>query len=148
MFSCAAEREGHCKQILLACVGNAVLDGPHWVCHSPRQSVFPRTTLLRLQGALQGNSLKWALCYLPFPGLSCSGSWVLHRGTDPDRLSVLCYSQVQPTLSTKCLVRSLSQVGHASNAPLLFQLLSFSGVPQGHSPKCSVCVFWGVDLRL
>ena len=123
-------------------------DEPHWVFHSPRQSVFPRTTLLSLQVALQEDSLKWALCYLPFPGLSCSGCWVLHRGKDPDGLCVLFYSQVQPTQSTKHLARSLSQVGHEFYAPPLFQLLSFPGVPQGHSPMCAVCVFWGVNLRL
>ena len=28
------------------------VDGPHWVCHSPRCCVLPRSTLLSLQGAL------------------------------------------------------------------------------------------------
>ena len=43
-----------------------------------------QSTLLRLQVALQGNCLKWALGCMHFPGLSCSGSgsWVLHKGTD------------------------------------------------------------------
>ena len=46
--------------------------------------VLSRSTLLRLQNALQGNCLKWALGCMLFPGLSCSGSgsWVLHKGTD------------------------------------------------------------------
>ena len=41
-------------------------------------------TLLRLQVALQGNVLKWALGCVHFPGLSRSGSGshVLHKGTD------------------------------------------------------------------
>ena len=57
--------------------------GSHWVCHSPRQSVLPRSSLLRLQGALQGHCPTWALNYeMHFPGLSHSGSWVLHKGTD------------------------------------------------------------------
>ena len=58
--------------------------GPHWVCPSSRQCVLPRSTLLRLQGALQGHCPKWALCFVNFPGLSCSGSGsqVLHKGTD------------------------------------------------------------------
>ena len=40
--------------------------------------------LLRLQVALQGSSLKWALGCVHFPGLSCSGSGsqVLHKDTD------------------------------------------------------------------
>ena len=44
--------------------------------------VLSWSTLLRLQVALQGNCLKWALGCMHFPGLSCSGSQVLHKGTD------------------------------------------------------------------
>ena len=50
------------------------------VCHSLRWHVFPGFTLLRLQGALQGNCPKWALCFVHFPGPSCSGSWVIPKG--------------------------------------------------------------------
>ena len=53
--------------------------GPHWVCPSPRQHVLPGSTMLRLHGALQGHCPKWALHFMYFPGLSHSGSWVLHR---------------------------------------------------------------------
>ena len=77
-------REEHCKQISLACVGSArsVLATlglpPFTAC------VFSQSTLLRLQVALQGNCLKWALGCLYFPGLTCSGSGsqVLHKGAD------------------------------------------------------------------
>ena len=61
------------------------VSGPHWVYpRSLTACVFPRSTLLRLQIALQGNCLKWALGCMHFPGLSCSGtgSRVLHKGTD------------------------------------------------------------------
>ena len=46
--------------------------------------VLSWSTLLRLQVALLGNCLKWALGCMLFPGLSCSGSgsWVLHKGTE------------------------------------------------------------------
>ena len=46
--------------------------------------VLSQSTLLRLQVALQGNCLKWALGCVHFPGLSHSGagSRVLHKGTD------------------------------------------------------------------
>ena len=46
--------------------------------------VLSWSTLLRLQVALQGNYPKWALGFVHFPGLSCSGSGsqVLHKGTD------------------------------------------------------------------
>ena len=36
-------------------------------------TVFPGSTLLRLQGALQGHCPKRALRFVHFPGLSCSG---------------------------------------------------------------------------
>ena len=57
--------------------------GPHWVW-SGLQCLFSGSTLLRLQGALQGHCPKRALCFMYFPGLSCSGSGsrVLHRSTD------------------------------------------------------------------
>ena len=72
-----------------------MVDGPHWVCHSPRWHVLPGSILLRLQGALQGRCPKWALHSMHFPGLNCSGSQVLHGGTDPDGLCVLCPSKIQ-----------------------------------------------------
>ena len=64
--------------------------GPPWVYHSPGQRVFPRSTLFRLQGALQGHCPKWALHFMQSPGLSCSCSRELCRGTDPDGLCILC----------------------------------------------------------
>ena len=46
--------------------------------------VLSLSTLLRLQIALQGTCLKWALGFVYFPGLSFSGSGsqVLHKGTN------------------------------------------------------------------
>ena len=46
--------------------------------------VLSRSRLLRLQVALQGYCLRWALGCVHFPGLSHSGSsrQVLHKGTD------------------------------------------------------------------
>ena len=46
--------------------------------------VLSRSTLLRLQVALPGNCLRWALGCVHFPDLcySGSGSQVLHKGTD------------------------------------------------------------------
>ena len=55
---------------------------PHCTCPSSRCRVLHEFTLLSLQGALQGYCPKWALRFVNFPGLSCSGSWVLHKGTD------------------------------------------------------------------
>ena len=53
--------------------------GYTWACHNPTWHALPGSTLLSLQGALQDHCPKWAL---HFPGLSHSGSWVLHKGTD------------------------------------------------------------------
>ena len=74
--------------------GVLTVAGPHWVCHSPRWHVLPGSTLLSLQGALQGDSPKWALHFVHFPGQSHSGSRLFCRGTDPDGLCNLCPSQV------------------------------------------------------
>ena len=59
------------------------MSGPHWVCPRSRR-VLSRSTLLRLQVALQGNCLQRALGCMHFPGLSHSGSGsrVLHKGAD------------------------------------------------------------------
>ena len=56
---------------------------PHGVCPSS-WSVLPGSTLLRLQGVLQGHCPKLALHFVHFPGLSHSdsGSLVCHKGTD------------------------------------------------------------------
>ena len=74
LFSCAAGREEHCKQILLTCVGIA---HSVWATlgfsHAHGMCDF-RSALLRLQVALPGNCLKLALGYVHFPVLSCSGS--------------------------------------------------------------------------
>ena len=75
--------------------GVLTVDGPHWVCHSPKQHELPRSTLLRLQPALQGHCPKWTLCLMHLPALSCSGSQVLCKGTDPDGLCILCSFQVK-----------------------------------------------------
>ena len=75
--------EGGTPQTIAAGVcGELPVDGQHWVSHSPRWHVLPRSTLLRLQGALQGHCPKWALGFMHFPGLSRSGSQVLRTGTD------------------------------------------------------------------
>ena len=62
--------------------GVLTVHGPQQVCHSSRRYVLPGSTLLRLQGALQGHCLKRTLHFLHFPGLSCSGSQVVHKDSD------------------------------------------------------------------
>ena len=89
--------------------------GPHWVCPRSRQRyVLPGSTLLSLQGALQGHCPKRALHFMHFQGLSRSGSRVLHKDTDSVGCAFLCLSLVRAAQATRCLVCTLSQVGHAS----------------------------------
>ena len=62
--------------------GVLTLYGPHWVCPSSRKHVFPGSTLLRLQGAMQRRCPKQALCFVHCPSLRHSGSQILRKGTD------------------------------------------------------------------
>ena len=107
-------REEHCKQISLVCGGSArsvwaTVGLPMLVV-----CVLSWSTLLRLQVALQGYYLKWALGCAHFPGLSCSGSGsqVLHKGTD-SVVPVFC-------------------------APPRFEQLRQPGAWQVHSPSLAV----------
>ena len=142
--------EGGTPQTIAAGVcGELPVDGQHWVSHSPRWHVLPRSTLLRLQCALQGHCPEWALHFVHFPGLSFSSSWALCKSTDPGNWAVcLCPSQAQATQVTGCLTSALSQVGLAFYAHPWSWLLGFLGVPRGHNPRSAMCHLWGTDLRL
>ena len=96
--------------------------------------------LLRFQVAQQGHCPKWTLCFVHFPGLSCSGSGsrVLHKGTNlglglvsfpgpsssgnqllgehtvPRGPCILITFPVPGTWFPRCIVRALSQVCHVS----------------------------------
>ena len=76
--------EGGTLQISLVCGGSARSVWATQGLPPLMESVLSRSTLLRLQVALQGNCLKWALGCVHFPRLSGSGSGsqVLHKGTD------------------------------------------------------------------
>ena len=106
LFSCVMGREGHRKQIVLACVGSAPsgwttrgLPQPKVACTSwvhtaqapgcsaralshvvPTLRALPRSKPLRFLGALQGRRPRWAVRFVPFPGPSSSGNWVLVPG--------------------------------------------------------------------
>ena len=85
MFSCAVDRQEHCKQIHWCVWAVFTVSGPHWVySRSPTECVFSQSTLLSLQIAMRGNCLKQILGCMHLPGLSCSDtvSQVLHKGTD------------------------------------------------------------------
>ena len=83
MFSCLWGGRDTANKYCWCVWGVLTVYGPPQVCHSPRQCVLPGSTLLRLQGALQGHCPKWALTFLHFPGLGHCGSQLLCKGTDP-----------------------------------------------------------------
>ena len=130
MFICAVGREEHCKQRSLACVGSA-----HSVWATPglpplTACVLSWSTLLRLQVALQGYYLKWALGCAHFLGLSHSGSGsrVLHKGTD----------SVAPVFCAPPRFEQLRQPGAwRVHSPSLAVGLITSPIPASRFPGCA-----------
>ena len=138
MFSCVVRMEGHWKQTLLAYVWSAhsgwiTLGLPQikvactsWVhtaqapgCSAralsqvvPVFHALPRSKLLRFSGALQGHRPRWAVSFVPFPGPTHSGDWVLGE----------------------CTIH----VGHASRSPSRPPQLGFPDSAQEHSPRYAV----------
>ena len=112
--------------------------GPHWVYHSPRWHVLPRSTLLRLQGALQMYSVEWTLLFMLFPGLCCSGSQVLCKGTDSDGLCFMPFPGPSSS-GNRCLASTIPSGPRISCTFL---------VPTAWFLRCVMCLLWGADLRL
>ena len=134
MFSPAAGRGKHCRQISLACGERSQCLGragfaPLTAC------VLSRSTPLRLQGALQGNCRRRALGCVHFPGLSCSGagSRVLHTGANA----------VGPALCA--LPRPNSSGDQVST---LFRCGLITSPVPAISGEVPACLFWGTDLWL
>ena len=148
-------REEHCKQISLVGVGSALCLG-HTGFALLTASVLSQSTLLRLQVAVLGNFLGWALgcVHFPEPGQVPRSTPLRFRfsGTPQrHRLSwacVLCPSQVQAAQVTRCLVSAVSPDGECILSPPWSQPLSFLG-SSGHAHlRCYLCLFWGADLWL
>ena len=134
----------HCKQISLACVGSACSDLATLGLSALMVCVLSQSTLLRLQVALQGNCLRWALACVHFPGISHSGSgsWVLHKGTDsvgPAFCALLRSQQLRRPGAWLPLLRC----GASYHLPHSSCLVS-----RVHRLRCAVCLFWGADLWL
>ena len=87
--------------------------------HTRFAPAFP-STLLRLQVALQGYCSKWALDFMHFPDLSCSGSGsqILHKDTD----------------SVECVFSALPRFKQLRR-PVLASALHLNHLP---NPGCSV----------
>ena len=133
MFSCVVGREGHCKQISLACVGSprsvwTSLGLPQFkvVCASwvytaqaprcsagtlskvgPELCALPRSKLLRFS---QGHRPGRAMGFVLFPGSRSPDDWVLGKYTVPGGPRVLITSLVPATQLPRCMAKAPSQV--------------------------------------
>ena len=111
--------------------------------------LLSRSTLLRLQAALQGNYPKPALGCVHFPGLSCSG-WSLRYSTKAQTRLGLRFVPFPGTSTqvTRCLVSALFPGGQCILSPPQTQSLSFLGAQQECRLRCYMCLLCGADLWL
>ena len=137
-------REEHCKQILLACVGSVRSGWTTLGLPQPNEVCTSQVYTGQAPGYSAGALSQVGPAFHAVPRTKHSGSHVLHRGTDPDGLCILCPSQLRTAQLTGCLASTLSQVGHPSYSPPWSWTLSFLGVPWEHSPRCAMCLFWGL----
>ena len=138
-------RGEHCKHASLACVGSA-----RSVWATPGlPSMLSRSTPLRLRAALLGSSLRQALGCVHFPGLSCSGSWVLHKCSDLVGPTFCALpSQVRAAQAARCLASSPFTVGPYILSPPWSQPLGFLGAQRQRHLRCAVWPLWGANLWL
>ena len=122
--------------------------GPHWVCPSSRLRGLSGSTLLRLQSALQGHCPKQALHFVQFPGLSCSGSRVLCKGTDSVGHEFCALPRSEqlrwPRAWRADCPRSAVHLNHLPGPNCSVSWVCHKST----SLRCAVCLFWGADLRL
>ena len=147
MFSCAVEREGHCKPISLACVGSACSVWATLGLSPLTACVLSWSTLLRFQVALQGNCLKQALGCMYFPGLSHSGSGsqVLRKGTDLVG-PAFCAFPGPSSSGDQVFGKRTLPTGRCVLSPPRSQPLGFLSAPGEHCLRCALCLLWGADL--
>ena len=102
--------------------------------------MLSRSTLLRLQGALQEHRPKWALRFVNSPGLSRSGSGsqVLHRNADSVEPVFVPFPG--PSSSGDHV---FGEHGHYNLSPPLSLPLGFLGGQLVHFLRWAVCLFWG-----
>ena len=141
---------GTLQQISLACVGSAHSVWATLGLPSLTMCVLSRSTLLRLQVALQGNCLKQALGCVHFPGvsLSGSGSQVLHKGTDLVGPEFCALPRSEQLRQPGAWQVHTPQVGKCILSPPLSQPLGFLGSQRECHLRCATCLLWRADLWL
>ena len=144
-------RDEHCKQISLVCVGSACSVWATLGLPLLTVCVLSWSTLLRLQVALQGNCLRWALGCTQFPGLSRSGSVprVFHKGTDLVWPAFCALPRSEQLRRPGAWRAHTTHVGSASYH-LLCPSHLVSCVWSGNtvSGRCAAYLLWGADLWL
>ena len=124
------------------CLGHTGFAAAHGVC------AFPVYTAQAL-GCSARNCLSLFLSCMQFSDLSHSGSG--SRLLQRHRLGwacVLCSSQFQAAMVTRCLVSIVTPGEGCDLSPPPSLLLSFLGVQPAHILRCTMCLFWGADLWL
>ena len=114
LFSCVVGREGHCKQVSLACVGSARSVWTTLGLPQPKAACAPQVYPVQAPGYPARALTQVGPVFHAHPRsepLRFSGTPQGHR---PGRACVLCPSQVQVAQATRCLASALSQVGRAS----------------------------------
>ena len=118
--------------------------GPHWVCPSSQQRVLSGSTLLGLQGALQGIVQSGPRSK---PLNSCSQ--VLHKGTDLVGPMFCAFPRLEQLRWPGALWAHYPRWAEHLNHPHPWSmLLGFPGGQWEHCLRCAVCLLWGADLRL
>ena len=134
LLNCAAGMEEHSKQISLVGVGSACSVWVSLGLPPLTACVLSLSILLRLQVALLGNFLGWALGCVHFPDLCHSGSGSRVRPKSTDSVGpafcarVLCPSQVRSAQATRCLA--------SAHSPGVVCLIT-SPFPAAASPACA-----------
>ena len=143
-------REEYCKQISLARVGSAHSVWAIQGLTSLTACVLSQSTLLRLQVAMQGNCIRWALGCVHFPHLSHSGSgsWVLHKGTDLVGIEFCALPRSEQLSQPDAWRVHTPQMWQCILSPPPSQPLSVLGVQREHNLRCAMCLLLGADLWL
>ena len=137
LFTRAVGREGHCRQISLACV-----ESTHSVPATLGLTPLTECVLSRLH--CSGSRLlyrEWALSCVYFPGLSCSGSGfrVLHKYTDLIGPAFCAFPG--PSSSGSQELDECTLPGCSAPYSLHDPSLSFQ-----EPVRCALCLFWGAGL--
>ena len=114
----------------------------------PAFHALPRSKSLRFSGVLQGPRPRWALHFVPSPGPSHSGDWVLGKHTVPGGPCILCTSLVPATQSPGRTARApswvcrVSPLGSWSQTLTLLADVNYSGSQEDVVNNFNLLTLW------